>query len=261
MIPRQPDVEANVAAVLERPDGSAQDASLAGACAGDATLRRRVDALLAGQSEADDLDGPSISPTAAHADEPLTEAHGTDGCPRPPRRPDPAAADASVNDHGPGATIELQTPATTVLVDRAATRRPDEVVVPGAVLRYFGDYEIRRELGRGAMGVVYEARQASLDRPVALKMIRAGLLAGDDELRRFRNEAQDVALLDHPGIVPVFEVGRHQGQDYFTMKLVPGSSLVPLLSRYKDDPRAAARLLRAAADAVAHARAACSTAT
>ena len=105
------------------------------------------------------------------------------------------------------------------------------------------------------MGVVYEARQVSLNRPVALKMVRAGLLAGDDELRRFRNEAEAVALLDHPGIVPVYEVGEHDSQHYFSMKLVPGGSLVPLLTRYRDDPRAAARLAAEAAEAVAHAHA------
>jgi tetratricopeptide (TPR) repeat protein len=125
----------------------------------------------------------------------------------------------------------------------------------GATVRYFGDYEIRAELGRGGMGVVYEARQVSLNRPVALKMVKAGLLAGDDELRRFQNEAEAVALLDHSGILPVYEVGRHDGQHYFSMKLVPGGSLVPLLGRYKDDPKAAARLVAEAAEAVAHAHA------
>jgi serine/threonine-protein kinase len=123
------------------------------------------------------------------------------------------------------------------------------------VVRYFGDYEIRKELGRGGMGVVYEARQVSLNRPVALKMIKAGLLASDDELRRFRNEAEAAARLDHPGIVPVYEVGEHDGQHYFSMKLVPGDSLVPLLPRYKDDPKAAARRVAEAAEVVAHAHA------
>jgi serine/threonine protein kinase/Tfp pilus assembly protein PilF len=137
----------------------------------------------------------------------------------------------------------------------APAGKPDDGLSRGATVRYFGDYEIRRELGRGGMGVVYEARQASLNRPVALKLVRVGLLAGDDELRRFRNEAEAVALLDHPGILPIYEVGQHDGQHYFSMKLVPGGSLVPLLDRYRDDPRAAAGLVAEAAEAVAHAHA------
>ena len=140
-----------------------------------------------------------------------------------------------------------------------ATTRPDDSggQVPGrprgATVRYFGDYEIREVLGRGGMGVVYQARQVSLNRPVALKMIRAGVLAGDDELRRFQNEAEAVALLDHPGIVPVYEIGEHDGQKYFSMKLVRGGSLAERLATYKDDPKAAASLLVEVAEAVHHA--------
>jgi tetratricopeptide (TPR) repeat protein len=128
-----------------------------------------------------------------------------------------------------------------------------EALPPGAAIRYFGDYEILHELGRGGMGVVYRARQVSLNRPVALKMIRAGLLAGDGELRRFRNEAAAVALLDHPSIVQVYEVGEHDGQNYFSMKLVEGHNLADCLGVYAADPRAAAALLAEAADAVHHA--------
>jgi tetratricopeptide (TPR) repeat protein len=128
-----------------------------------------------------------------------------------------------------------------------------EGLPPGSAVRYFGDYEILQELGRGGMGVVYRARQVSLSRPVALKMIRAGLLAGEGELRRFQNEAEAVALLDHPGIVPVYEVGKHDGQSYFTMKLVEGGNLADRLGVYVADPHAAATLLAEAANAVHHA--------
>src|SRR5206468_2185287 len=107
----------------------------------------------------------------------------------------------------------------------------------GARVRYFGDYELRGILGQGGMGVVYKARQLSLNRPVALKMIRAGLWAGDDEVRRFRNEAEAIANLDHPRIVTIHEVGLFQGQHYFSMKLVEGPSLDQRLGDYTAQPR------------------------
>jgi predicted Ser/Thr protein kinase len=122
-----------------------------------------------------------------------------------------------------------------------------------ATVRYFGDYELQKELGRGGMGVVYRARQVSLNRPVALKMIKAGALADEAELRRFRNEAEAVALLDHAGIVPVYEVGEHDGQNYFSMKLVEGGNLADQLPTFKINPRAAATLLAETAEAVHHA--------
>jgi WD40 repeat protein/tRNA A-37 threonylcarbamoyl transferase component Bud32/tetratricopeptide (TPR) repeat protein len=124
---------------------------------------------------------------------------------------------------------------------------------PGTFIRYFGDYEIRAEIGRGGMGVVYKARQISLNRPVALKMIRSAALASDDEIRRFRNEAEAVARLDHPHIVSVYEVGEHDGRRYFSMKLIAGPSLHEALGPFKSDPRAAARLMVTVAEAVHHA--------
>ena len=103
------------------------------------------------------------------------------------------------------------------------------------------------------MGVVYKARQVTLNRPVALKMIKAGLLADDDQLQRFQNEAESVALLDHPGIVPVYEVGEHEGQRYFSMKLIDGGNLADQLVSFKDDPGAVATLMIETAEAVQHA--------
>ena len=103
------------------------------------------------------------------------------------------------------------------------------------------------------MGVVYKARQLSLNRLVALKMIRNAEFASDDQVRRFQNEAEAVATLDHPGIVPIYEVGKYEDQRYFSMKLVEGQGLDKKLEELAKDPRAAARVVAEVADAVNHA--------
>jgi tRNA A-37 threonylcarbamoyl transferase component Bud32 len=120
-------------------------------------------------------------------------------------------------------------------------------------LHDFGDFELLAELGRGGMGVVYKARQKSLNRLVALKMIQSGRLAEESDLRRFRTEAEAAARLQHPHIVAVHEVGVHDGQHYFTMDFVEGCSLAERLREGPLPPRQAAACLHAIAGAVQHA--------
>jgi serine/threonine-protein kinase len=88
-----------------------------------------------------------------------------------------------------------------------------------------GDYELGEVIGYGGMGVVYKAVQRSLNRAVAVKTIRAGRFATETEVRRFRREAELAATLDHPAIVPVYEVGEEEGEIYFSMKLIDGPNL------------------------------------
>jgi tRNA A-37 threonylcarbamoyl transferase component Bud32 len=118
---------------------------------------------------------------------------------------------------------------------------------------YFGDYQLLEVIAQGGMGVIYKARQVSLDRIVALKMIRRGDLATPLELRRFHTEAKAAANLDHPNIVPIYEVGDHQGQHYFSMKLFTGGNLATRMAQLRDQPREAAQLLATVARAVHHA--------
>jgi len=123
----------------------------------------------------------------------------------------------------------------------------------GTRVRYFGDYELLAEIARGGMGVVYRARQNKLNRIVALKMILAGQFASEEDVQRFYTEAAAAALLDHPGIVPVYEVGEHQGQHFFSMGFVEGTSLAARITSGPLPPREAAGLLKLIAEAIEYA--------
>jgi formylglycine-generating enzyme required for sulfatase activity/tRNA A-37 threonylcarbamoyl transferase component Bud32 len=122
--------------------------------------------------------------------------------------------------------------------------------VPGDTFTYFGDYELLGEVARGAMGIVYRARQSSLNRTVAVKMIRGSMLSSESEVRRFKAEAEAAASLNHPNIVPIYEVGEHEGQHYFSMKLVEGGTLAGRILELGADSRSTAQLIVTIARAV-----------
>ncbi len=117
----------------------------------------------------------------------------------------------------------------------------------------WADYELIEEIARGGMGVVYKARQAGLNRIVALKMILSGKLAGEEDIRRFYVEAEAAAQLNHPNIVPVYDVGQHEGQHYFSMAFVEGSSLGRRVESGPMSPEESAQTLRSLAEAVQYA--------
>ncbi len=123
----------------------------------------------------------------------------------------------------------------------------------GARVSYIGDYELLEVIARGGMGVVYKARQRSLNRVVAVKLLLGGAHASEDFKRRFRQEAETAGKLQHPNIVPIYEVGEHEGLPYFSMELVEGVDLSRLTAAGPLPPEAAAEYVRIVAEAVAFA--------
>jgi len=211
-------------------DPAERAAYLAGACGGDDTLKQRVAGLLAAHEQSGGLLDQTLDPMG----DTLVASAGARG-----------PAEIRVN---PQAVMSGAGSGT-----RAGHEPPSGLIVEekdGKTILYFGDYELQGEVARGAMGVVYRAQQRSLKRTVAIKMIRSSLLANDADVARFLAEAEAAASLDHPNIVPIYEVGQHEDQHYFSMKLIEGGTLRDHLQRLKNDPKAAARVMAAVAGAI-----------
>ncbi|OAM89250.1 serine/threonine-protein kinase [Termitidicoccus mucosus] len=158
---------------------------------------------------------------------------------------DPAAADApgGLSGNGPLSFVRDTAPVTPA----------GSTDAPGDLQGDFGHFVLEEELGRGGMSVVYRAVECESGRVVALKMLQLLFLRTPEMLRRFEAEVRAIANLDHPNIIPMYEVGQHDGLPYFSMKLAERGSLAGNTARYRASPRAAAGLLAKLARAVFYA--------
>jgi serine/threonine-protein kinase len=179
--------------------------------------------------------GPPQTPSPADAREPTAEALPV--APAPP--PEQVSTWQETAPPSPQAAVEL---------------KPEEVVAYAKAedLPHVEGYEVLDVLGRGGMGVVYRARDIALGRIVALKMLRSGALADPQEIQRFYREAQAAAHLNHPHLVPVYEVGKHGDLHYFSMAYVGGGTLADHMDRFRD-PKSAVALMEMVARAVHYA--------
>jgi tetratricopeptide (TPR) repeat protein/tRNA A-37 threonylcarbamoyl transferase component Bud32 len=206
-------------------------------------------------------------------DSPPTEPAGTPGPTADLARPGPAELTAPRPPAGPGGATEADRGEQTSAWQRPTDRRPDgddwktrqegpspptgrrtprrdEGPLPANDWDNVAGYEVLDVLGRGGMGIVYKARQKSLNRVVALKMLLNAGHARPDQIARFQIEAEAVARLQHPNIVQVFEVGEHAGCPFFSLEFVDGQSLSAKINSTPQPPREAARLVQQVAQAM-----------
>lgn len=156
------------------------------------------------------------------------------------------------NEHPDDSTTDATAP--TFMMNAELTEQSViGITQPDSEFPKFGDYELLEEIARGGMGVVYKARHTKLNRIAALKMILGGRFSSPDDVQRFHIEAKAAAGLDHSGIVPVYEIGEHDGQAFFAMKYIEGGSLAQNIDKFRAEPRAAVRMLASVAWAVNHA--------
>ena len=188
---------------------------------------------------ADSLDPPT-NPAPSHEDRP-TDADSTRYTATPPAQP----ADPEATSYKASAPPD---PEQTNYAPSVSPGRRDAFQA-----RRVGNYELLEEVARGGMGVVYRAQQISPPRPVALKMILAGQFAAPEAIERFHVEARATAALDHPNIVPIFEVGELEGRPFLSMPFIGGGSLQQQLIAGPLEPREASLLLKPVAEAVQYA--------
>lgn len=212
----------------------------------------RIEATIDLNSAAPPADAAPSTPAAAPGKTDATIDLAPGFAPHPPT-PASAAGPAPTLDPSasPDATGLVETVPPTPLPGTAPAR-PPTARGPAAAPRVPG-YEILRELGRGGMGVVYQARQVKLNRVVALKMVLAGAHAGADQLARFHTEAEAVAHLQHPHIVQIYEVGEHDALPFFSLEFVDGPSLAELIGGQPQPVALASRMCQRLARAMAYA--------
>lgn len=223
-----------------------------------AGMRDKLSELLAAADWIEHLAGPTVSDVASLASpkpNPITDE--TLPLPNAARKPaDPnevtlpsskvESLEFSISDpNGNPPTIRP-------LLDPIQLRDASELSQPALPCR-FGEYILERVLGRGGMGVVYFGRQIRLDRPVAIKMIRSGALASQEEVQRFYAEARSAAKLDHANIVTVYQCGEYEGHHFFSMDYVDGTDLSRLIQDSPLESKVAARYVRDVARAIQYA--------